>query len=293
MLKRMKDELGKYKIQAAKLHAELENAQRIAEQSSNQISSAPATWEQERADLHKSLFELQDHMSSSITNLGTQITKLKEDLKASQSEKEQDRADHEAAKQDLLIAIEKTQADLEQLKRENSLLESRALDAEHKVSMLLDQVEASVGNYRRQSQNGQGINGLSRSHSAASSTTVSGISGRPRADSNMSHDDSFLIDNRSSLALDSLANELESLRSHWESNNRSYRLSNTFDLERTPTKDSGDGAVLSDSLASWRRRLDEEETRASSPTTVVSEKKIPNHANPLIMAKGGNPPNMI
>lgn len=293
MLKRMKDELGKYKGQASKLQTELENAQRIAEQSLNQSSSAPATWEKERTDLHNSLSELQDNMSSSITNLETKIANLREELNVVQGEKEQNSADYEAAKQELLTAVEKSCAELEQLKGENSLLESRALDAEHKVSMLLDQVEASVGNYRRQSQNGQGANGLSRSHSAASSTTVSGISGRPRADSNISHDDSFLIDNRSSLALDSLANELESLRSHWESNNRSYRLSNTFDLDRTPTKDSSDGAVLSDSLAIWRRRLDEEEARASSPTISVSEKKIPNHANPLAMAKGETPPNMI
>jgi len=114
----------------------------------------------------------------------------------------------------------------------------------HKVSMLIDKFEAQLANYRRQSQNGQGAMVSPVPHSAASKTTVSGISGRPRADSNVSHDDSFLIDNRSSLALDSLAKNSNHSAAIWESNNRSYRLSNTFDLDRTPTKDSSDGAVL-------------------------------------------------
>lgn len=137
--------------------------------------------------------------------------------------------------------------------------------------MLLDQVETSVGNYRRQSQHLQGLNGLSRTHSNASSTTIGAMSGRPRAGSNVSQDDTFL-DNRGSLALDSLANELDALRSHWENTNRNYRLSSQFDFDRTPTKESHDTG-LSDALSNWRRRLDEEEARAGSPANVANERK--------------------
>jgi hypothetical protein len=182
-------------------------------------------------------------------------------------------------KQELASTAEKSRAELEQLKQENSLLESRALAAEQRVTMLLDQVETSVGNYRRQSQqvfglqNSHGANGLNRSHSSASSNTIGGGGGRPRADSNISQDDSFL-DNRGSLALDSLASELDALRSHWETTNRNYRLSSQFDFERTPTKENSDGpSGMSDSLANWRRRLDEEETRAASPANTAEKTK--------------------
>ncbi|KKA23548.1 Cell polarity protein (Tea1) [Rasamsonia emersonii CBS 393.64] len=271
MLKRMKDELAKYKAQTAKLQNELENAQKNAGQSSSQASAAPAEWESERSALQKSLSELQDHMKSSVANLEGQIATLREELAATQKERDQSRSEYETAKQEFAAASEKSRAELEQLKRENSLLESRALDAEQKVTMLLDQVEASVVNYRRQSQHGQGANGISRPHSSASTVTI-GLSGRPRADSSISQDDSFL-NNRGSLALDSLANELDALRSQWESTNRNYRMSSNFDFDRTPTKDSSDGGGLSESLANWRRRLEEEEARASSPTVGASEQK--------------------
>jgi len=63
------------------------------------------------------------------------------------------------------------------------------------------------------------------------------------------------------MALDSLASELDALRSHWETTTKNYRLSSQFDFERTPT--TNERGELSDSLASWRKRLDEEEAEAS------------------------------
>ncbi|KAL2014176.1 hypothetical protein VTN00DRAFT_1701 [Thermoascus crustaceus] len=271
MLKRMKDELSKYKAQTAKLQSELEITQKNIEQSVGKAPAAPAEWEAERSTLQKSLSDLEQNMSSSIANLESQIASLKEELNATKTERDRFRSDHEIAKQQLIQAAEKSQNDLEQLKKENSLLEARAMDAEQKVTMLLDQVETSVGNYRRQSQHLQGLNGLSRTHSNASSTTIGAMSGRPRAGSNVSQDDTFL-DNRGSLALDSLANELDALRSHWENTNRNYRLSSQFDFDRTPTKESHDTG-LSDALSNWRRRLDEEEARAGSPANAANERK--------------------
>ncbi|EAW11530.1 putative cell polarity protein (Tea1) [Aspergillus clavatus NRRL 1] len=272
MLKRMKDELTRYKAQNTKIQADLEAAQRSISQASGQASEAPAEWEAERQKLQQSLSELQKDTTSSIAALESQITKLKQDLSAAEAEKDESRSEYESIKEELAAAAEKNRAELEQLKHENALLEARASDADQKVAMLLDQVEASVGHYRRQSQPIQGMNGISRTHSNASSNTISGVSGvsaRPRADSAVSQDDPF-PDNRGSMALDSLANELEALRSHWESTNRNYRLSTQSEYERTPTKETHG---LSDSLAEWRRRLDEEEARASSP-----EKNKPRNA---------------
>ncbi|PKX98170.1 putative cell polarity protein (Tea1) [Aspergillus novofumigatus IBT 16806] len=261
MLKRMKDELTRYKAQNAKIQADLEAAQRSISQASGQGSEPPVEWETERSKLQQSISDLQQDTASSIANLEIQIAKLKEDLSAAEAEKDKSRSEYESVKQELIAAAEKNRAELEQLKQENALLEARASDADQKVAMLLDQVEASVGHYRRQSQPVQGMNGISRTHSNASSNTISGVSGRPRADSAVSQDDPF-PDNRGSMALDSLANELEALRSHWESTNRNYRLSTQSDFDRTPTKETHG---LSDSLAEWRRKLDEEESRAGSP----------------------------
>lgn len=259
MLKRMKDELSRYKTQNAKMQSELDVAQKNLQNADGQTSGSSAEWDAERSRLELSMSDLQDRTSSSISSLESQITQLKQDLDQVTAEKQLSRSEQERLKQDLLAATEKSRTELEQLKQENTHLETRASDAERKVNMLLEQVQTSVGHYRRQSHHGQGSNGLSRTHSNASSNTISGANGRARADSNVSQDSTF-PDNRGSMALDSLANELDALRSHWESTNRNYRLSSQLDLERTPTKDNSEGpALMSDSLAEWRRRLDEDD----------------------------------
>jgi myosin heavy subunit len=256
MLKRMKDELSRYKTQNSKMQSELEAAQKNAEDVSNQ-SEISAEWEVERSRLQKSIAELEHNTSSSLENLEGQISELKAQLVAAETEKTSAQNEYQRIKEEIMSTAERSRAELDQLKQENSQLETRASDAEKKVNMLLEQVETSVGHYRRQSQHGQGPNGISRSHSNASSNTVSG---RPRADSNVSQESTSFPDNRGSMALDSLANELEALRTHWESTNRNYRLSSQLDMERTPTKENSEGpALMSDSLADWRRRLDEEE----------------------------------
>lgn len=259
MLKRMKDELSRYKTQNAKMQSELDVAQKSLENSDSQTSGSSAEWDAERSRLELSMSDLQDRTSSSISSLEGQITQLKQDLDQATAEKQLSQSEHERLKQDILAAAEKSRTELDQLKQENSHLETRASDAERKVNMLLEQVQTSVGHYRRQSHHGQGTNGISRTHSNASSNTISGGNGRARADSNVSEDSTF-PDNRGSMALDSLANELDALRTHWESTNRNYRLSSQLDLERTPTKDNSEGpALMSDSLAEWRRRLDNDD----------------------------------
>lgn len=256
MLKRMKDELSRYKSQNAKMQSDLEVAHKSLE-SSDKGGEDSAAWETERFELQKSISDLEQSTSTSLGSLEAQISQLKLELADAEEEKEQARAEDDRVKQDLFSTAERSRAELEQLKKENTLLETRASDAEQKVNMLLEQVETSVGHYRRQSQHGHGMNGISRTHSNASSNTAGG---RARADSGVSQESTSFPDNRGSMALDSLANELEALRSHWESTNQNYRLSTQLDLERTPTKENSDGpGIMSDSLTEWRRRLDEEE----------------------------------
>ncbi|KAJ5063831.1 hypothetical protein J3E74DRAFT_307522 [Bipolaris maydis] len=55
------------------------------------------------------------------------------------------------------------------------------------------------------------------------------------------------------MALDSLASELDALRTHWETTNKAYRLSDRFDFERTPTNDK---TTLNESLSQWRNNVD-------------------------------------
>jgi chromosome segregation ATPase len=283
MLKRMKDELSKYKSQNSKLQSELDAALKNADTSS---SRRDADWEAERSKLQKSFSELQSTTSKAIAALDSQLSNLKNDLAAARAERDQARSECESTKTELSSISEKGRLDLEQLKKENSLLESRALDAERKVTMLLDQVESSVINYRRQSQqlasgsHANGMSPLTRTYSNASSNAV-GVAGRPRSDSNLSQDDSFL-NNRSSFALDSLATELDALRNHWESTSRAYRLSSQFDFERTPTKESHSEVALSDSLANWRRRLDEEESRAATPAKDPAKAPVAHNTNAAV-----------
>ena len=106
--------------------------------------------------------------------------------------------------------------------------------------------------------------------------TPNHVSGHSR---NLSDDNNSIIsdvttggDGRNSMALDSLASELETLRSHWETT-KNYRTSEGFDFERTPTASSSQAGPSNSSgdygsLASWRRGLDvTDEEDKSRPTT--------------------------
>jgi hypothetical protein len=269
MLKRMKDELSKYKTQNTRLQSELESVKggdRSASQNEEDASKLAA----ERDALQRSLDDIQKQTGFHISTLESQLSSIRADLAAAQAERDQHRLNHE----ELSRSIHQTRSELTQLKSENSMLETRAMDAEQKVTMLLDQVGQSVGNYRRQSQIHQGaapqinVNGNhDRQGGAQSPASLVSTSGRDRADS--SSQDEMFADNRGSLALDSLASELDALKSRWESTSRSYRLSNQFDFEKTPTKDNavgggGGGAELSENLANWRKRLEDEERGAKS-----------------------------
>ncbi|PBP24073.1 kelch domain-containing protein [Diplocarpon rosae] len=255
MLKRMKDELSKYKSENHNLKELLAKS----EEKNGASREASSGWEQERDALNKQIDALQAELKSSAAVLERQLTEIKKELEASQQERDQLKQNHEQTQQQLAAATQQARSDLAQLQEENSQLERRALDAEQKVSLLLDQVESSVDNYRRQSRL------LEPTHGAVAAANAHTRNGS--VTDSVSSSSLYEGGNRSSMALDSLATELETLRSHWQNTNKNYRLSNAFDFEdRTPGDASNGGLAaanagegLSSSLSEWRKRLDAEE----------------------------------
>lgn len=261
MLKQLKEQLSRYKAENSRLKEELSD---MDSRGPTAGTDAPAEWEEERQALHAKVEELQEEIRTSSAQLEEQLQSVRQQLTEAQHQQE-----------DATSRLTMSKRDLEQLQQENTLLEQRAHDAENKVSMLLDQVENSVTTYRRQSRNVASMAHPDQLPPAALPTAESATNGGGHARMESGSDagsvySNTLGDARNSAALDNLANELETLRSHWEATNKNYRLSNTFDFETGPKEGvassesaagaggskEGQGAGLSDSLADWRKRLD-------------------------------------
>ncbi|KAI4192897.1 MAG: hypothetical protein LQ346_004096 [Caloplaca aetnensis] len=290
MLKHMKDELSKYKVELNKYRKQNQRLQEELEgaQSRSIEPEAAAEWEQERQSLRREIDEMQASVKDSVAQLERQMEEVQQELYTAQEERDHYREGNHHAQQQLAQTTQQAQRELDELKKENSMLESRALDAENKVTLLLDQVGNSVTNYRRQSQQMQ-MNGHHRNLSTNSNATINptdpSTASNPVPQQRGMHSTSNSIatdatfsggSDRNSMALDHLASELETLRTHWEGTHRNYRLSNQFEFERTPTSATSAGTTgtgngeLSESLANWRRRLDEEERERSQSPKVHS-----------------------
>lgn len=300
MLKRMKDELTKSKKQNELLVKEIETGAGFRPRD----PEAATKWEEERESFLRQIGE---------SRLNLHITQKRlEDCQLSLAYTQQDKDEYDQQRKRLDLQLQtytqETRTELDQLKKENSMLENRALDAEQKVTLLLDQVGTSVGNYRRQSQQ---INGHGPSHnrtlSNISTTSTQPPNSRHPTTNTEASDPNALTqtpsneannnpNNRNSLALDSLASELETLRSHWADTHRTYRLSNQFDFERsTPTSATGPGG-MSDSLANWRKRLDAEEAQKTGEELRDStdESEVGEHFRESGVLKGhGNMPGAL
>ncbi|KAK3372026.1 hypothetical protein B0H63DRAFT_453400 [Podospora didyma] len=287
MLKQLKEQLSRYKTENTRLKEQLVELEDKLEAETAAAGSVPADWEIQRENLQVEIERLQMELQTSASQLEKQVQSIRQELGNAQRDRDAALRSSEEANR----RLDGSKDALEQLQQENVLLERRAQDAEQKVSSLLDQVELSVDNYRRRSRQ---VPSLGGSETIGSSTTVgptapvgpvqsssggggtngggalSTVTGlghsRQESDDTVSVYGGGVGDARNSTALDNLADELETLRSHWETTNKNYRLSNTFDFEANPSakKDERVSLGLSESLADWRKRLDNEHPEASN-----------------------------
>lgn len=235
MLKQLKDQLARYKTENGKLKSEIEE---LEDQLESEEPAGSEEWEAERVNLQKKVGDLEAELRNSSAHLQKELEAVRAEL-----------SETERRGEDATRDLSSYRKNLEQVRAENAILEQRATDAEQKVALLLDQVEHSVDTYRRQSRQllnaeAVGTNGNSLNHQRNDSSESESVYGGNQ-------------DARNSTALDNLASELETLRSHWEATNKNYRLSTNFDLDSTAGKKEDDGGVgLSESLADWRKKLD-------------------------------------
>jgi chromosome segregation ATPase len=242
MIRRMKEELTKYKSQNAFLQSELHELKRQSFKGSDEEQQG---WEAEKDRMVKEIEALQVAQKSESSSASEQIKLLQTKLDQHAEERDVLKSQLVTIQKDYQSATERTKDMETQLKRlqddntsksrletelslakaaskrleqENELLETRAIEAEEKVSLLLDQVESSVDTYRRSI--------VAKRSEERNSPPIS-----PRSSS---------VGNRTSVALDSLAHELDQLRSHWESSTHRYRLSTASSLggHESPTRGS-------------------------------------------------------
>ncbi|POR32568.1 Tip elongation aberrant protein 1 [Tolypocladium paradoxum] len=263
MLKQLKDQLSRYKTDNGRLKSEIEELENRL-QAGGEKAVAPVGWESERSTLQQRIEDLETELRSSGAQLEASLQNLKTEL--AESKRQRDEAIKSS--EDATKSLGSHRKDLEQLQSENSLLEQRATDAEQKVSLLLDQVEHSVDSYRRRSRQAPSLN--SEAVSAASNGLGPGHSRNESSETESAYGGNG-VDARNSAALDNLASELETLRSHWEATNKNYRLSTNFDFDQPAVTKKDDGAAaglgLSESLADWRKRLDTDDPQAGADKT--------------------------
>jgi len=264
MLSKMKQELHRYKSQNRELEDALVKTRRTSSAATgtrdldtgvDDVAQA-ARIDEERNTLRGELDAMQGRLTSSVAQLESQMSSLR-NLQA-------ERDEHKTASENLQRELVSNRSDVESLRAQNNALEARAAEAEKKIQLLLDTVGSTVNNYRRTSQSAEGmlngvfmgggtaggfpLTGHNRDYSVASNVNESLYDGGPgdavpssdtvpSHPSGMPHHMNAERDpssgrahhqhtlSRNSLALDNLASELETLRSHWETTANKNRLS--------------------------------------------------------------------
>ncbi|KAF1838492.1 cell polarity protein-like protein [Decorospora gaudefroyi] len=270
MLTKMKQELDRYKSTNLKLEEELTQAKQ--DMLSLTAQEDNVGWEAERSALQLQLSNVRDNLDATVTRFESQLSKLQSDLASARREAE---TAANATKQAEHVA-DQFQADLESLRSQYTQMEQRAHEAESRVQMFLDQFESSVDNYRRQSQvptdNSNYEHGRHYTHdSVASAESLYSRNDGSSTPEVINRPTSAAT--RNSMALDSLASELDALRSHWETTNKAYRLSDRFEFERMPVNDKAD---LSESLSQSRGGVNTEDG-----TQAATENKDPKSVQPV------------
>ncbi|KAH3920936.1 hypothetical protein HBH56_011820 [Parastagonospora nodorum] len=251
MLAKMKQELDRYKTANSKLEEELEQARSSTRGPTEEQSSQ---WETEKAQLRSELSESQEKTKATVTNLEQQLARMQAEVSAARQEAEAATTRMKEAES----SAEQTRGDLEALRRQHVIVEERAREAESRVQIFLDQFETSVDTYRRQSQlpagstNGEHTRHRNHDSIASAESLYSENDGSSTPDASARRGSTAT---RNSMALDNLASELDALRSHWETTNKAYRLSDRFDFEKNPTADKND---MDESLSQWRKHVSSE-----------------------------------
>ncbi|KAJ4340118.1 Negative regulator of mitotic exit [Didymella glomerata] len=280
MLAKMKQELDRYKNANTKLEEELKQATSTSRSPTKEQS---AEWEAERMSLRTELSNVQETMKTNVTRLETQLATLQTDLAAARQEAEVAASKTKQAES----SATQSRADLDSLRQQYTVVEERAREAENRVQIFLDQFENSVDSYRRQSQvPGGSSNGDVTRHRAHDSIASADSlysrndgSSTPEAPNNRPASTAT----RNSMALDNLASELDALRSHWETTNKAYRLSDRFDFERTPTKEQHD---TNEGISQWRDSVDSE----ISVQEIAPKKPVPAQGSTSTAPAANGPP---
>lgn len=282
MLSKMKQELQRHRNANAELEKELAHKDKALSKAA-QHDQAPPEWQAERDSLHAEIDSLQANTKHSLAALESQLEALQFELEAARTERDNLHTSRAETERRLLDATSQARSDLDALRHENTRLEHRARDAEQKVQLLLDQVESSVDAYRQQAGRGRSNTierklGDNRNSISADSmystadTVTGGEASRSDADgagAEASNGSSVGQALRNSMALDSLADELDTLRSQWETTNKNYGIDDRFDFEKTPTTPGH----MEESLANWRRRLEFGEEDGEDDYDVVDKER--------------------
>lgn len=274
MLAKMKQELDRYKTANSKLEEELTQSRQEVH---GVVRERSADWDAERSTLRQEISNAQENMKINVSRLEAQISKTQSDLASAREAAEAANSDTRQAES----AANQFRVDLEALRRQYALVEVRAQEAEGRVQMFLDQFETSVDSYRRQSQLPAGTTNGELTHHRTHDSIAS-------ADSIYSHEESRAPEasgrpastaTRNSMALDNLASELDALRSHWETTNKAYRLSDRFDFERPSMDDqSHEGGFnphwnsLSGAENDSRKHPEKHDTKSANPDVVTAQK---------------------
>lgn len=257
MLTKMKSELDRYKTSNAKLEEELSQAR-------SATNGGSGDWEAERSAMQTELSNTHDNMKTTVGRLESQLSKLQSEIAYVREEAEAALKERQQAE----ATSEQSRLDLETLRRQHAQTEERAREAESRVQMFLDQFESSVDNYRRQSQvpvgpttNGEPVRGHRTHDSIASENSLYSDDETSTPDANTR---SGSAATRNSMALDNLASELDALRSHWETTNKAYRLSDRFEFERTPSTSQDENT---ETMSQWKKQMKaEDEAQAGAST---------------------------
>jgi hypothetical protein len=279
--------------------------------SSPKSQHSPADWETQQRDLQSEIDRLQTELHDTASNLEQQVQSIRQELSNAQRERdsafqsseeihrrlEMSRHDLEELQQENALLERRAQdaehkvgtlLDQVELSVDNYRRRSRQAPSLNTESIgLASASPTNGGGGGNGNGNGNGnhrhIQGHMRQESTASEAeslygtaddstpTATPVPTHPSNISALDNSSSPAGNARNSAALDSLANELETLRTHWEATNKNYRLSNTFDFDMNPAvqqaaaaanakKEEGSGTSglgLSESLADWRKRLDE------------------------------------